>query len=218
MAEFMDGGPPCMVALDYLEQNEVQPIRQCYPSGSVSLYVPARTIRALFEDKPLGLTVESLFLCPCRPCTRDGGSVELRSNYFNERMRRHELRGEYALIYSLLIYVRRPGLIQVFQQYGLKLEGTKYLSDADFDDLRHFEKIDDLGVAQRKILDGQYSFLVRTLRPAPDILFIPAKELLPISEDAEPKGQGTFAEVRCFQFQDDEYRSRDFGPVRTSTD
>jgi len=217
MTDIMDGDPPCMIAHDYLEQNAVEPIRECFPSGSASLYIPARKIRALFEDKPFGLTVESLFLCPCRRCTRDGGSVERRSNCFNERRRPQELKGEYALIYALLIYVLRPGLIQVFQKYEIKLEGTRYLSKVDFESLRYREDIDDLVVVQRKILAGQYSFLVRTLRPASDIVVIRAEELLPIKEDAELKGEGTFAEVWCCEFQDDEYRSRDFGPVRSST-
>lgn len=212
MVATMDGGIPCTVALDYLEQSEVKPISECFPSGSASLYIPARKIKALFQGKPHGLTIELLFLCPCMRCTRDGGPVEYRSNCFNKR-RKQELSGEYALIYALLIYVRRPGLIQKFQKYELKLEGTRYLSDVDFDNLRGHETISDLELVQRKALQSQYSFLVRTLRPASDITFISAKELLPIKEDAELKGEGTFAEVRCFEFQDDEYRSRDFGEV-----
>jgi hypothetical protein len=165
------------------------------------------------------LTTESLFLCSCAKCISDGGSVEHRFECFNcfNKLKRQELRGEYALIYALLIYIRRPGLIQKFQKYEVKLEGTRYLSDADFDKLRR-EGITDLGLAQRKMLQYQYSFLVRTLRPASDILSIPAKELLPIKEDIEMKGEGTFAEVRCFEFQNDEYRSRDFGEVRSLQD
>jgi len=213
----MDEVPPCQVALDYLEQNEVRPMRECYPAGSASFYVPARKIKALFEDEPYGLTTGQLFLCPCPRCTRDGGSIEYRSDCFNERRRELELRGDYALIYALLISVRRPGLIQMFQKYELKLHGTTYLRDADFDDLRHRETVLDLETVQRKILEQQYSFLVRTLRPASDIIFIPAKELLPIKEDTELKGEGTFAEVRCFEFQHDDYRSQDFGPVRSPT-
>ena len=210
----MDGSTPCTVALDYLEQSEVKPISECFPSGSASLYIPARKIKALFEDEPHGLTTELLFLCPCVRCTRDGGSVEYRSDCFNKR-RQQELRGEYALVYALLVYVRRPALIQKFQKYELKLEGTRYLCDADFENLRCYETIVNLELVQRKTLQSQYSFLVRTLRPASDIVSISAKELLPIKEDAELKGEGTFAEVRCFEFQDDEYRSRDFGDVRS---
>lgn len=209
----MDGGSPCTVALDYLEQHEVKPISECFPYGCASLYIPARSIKALFENKPYGLTTESLFLCPCEKCIRDGGSVEDRSGRFNN-LRQQELMGEYALIYALLVYIRRPGLIQKFQKYEMKLEGTRYLCDTDFDNLRRNEKIFGLEVVQRKTMETQYSFLVRTLRPASDITYIPAKELLPIKEDVEPKGEGTFAQVRCFEFQDDEYRSRDFGEVR----
>ncbi|CAN9199208.1 unnamed protein product [Alternaria alternata] len=208
----MNGAIPCQIAKEYLEDSEVQPISECSPPGSASSYYPARKIRALFEDNPYGLTAETLFLCPCTKCKSDGGSVEYRSECFNcfNKLKERELMGEYALIYALLIYVRRPALIQKFQKHEIKLEGTKYLCDTDFDKLRR-EGIADLELAQRKILQYQYSFLVRTLRPASDIISIPAKELLPIKEDAELKGEGTFAEVRCFEFQDDEYRSRDFG-------
>ncbi|KAJ6272006.1 hypothetical protein PSV08DRAFT_408868 [Bipolaris maydis] len=188
----MDAGHPCTVALDYLEHSEVRPVSECLPSA-----------------KPHGLTTGSLFLCPCPRCTKDGGPVDYRSDCFN-KLRDQELREEYSLIYALLVYIRRPGLIQKFQKYELKLEGTKYLCDADFDSLRR-ERILDLELVQRKTLHHQYSFLVRTLRPASDIISIPARELLPIKEDAELKGEGTFAQVRCFEFQYDEYRSRDFG-------
>lgn len=208
----MHGAVPCKVAQRYLQRNEVQPISECAPSGSASFYVPARQIKALFKDKPHGLTTELIFLCPCMECIEDGGSIEYRSDCFN-KLRQQELEGEYALIYALLIYILRPGLIQKFQKYEIKLGGTNYLRHADFDNLRR-EGITDLELVQRKTLQNQYSFLVRTLRPASDIISISAKELLPIEEDAEPKGEGTFAEVRCFEFQDDEYRSRDFGEVR----
>ncbi|RYN55439.1 hypothetical protein AA0118_g8672 [Alternaria tenuissima] len=208
----MNRAIPCQIAKEYLEDSDVQPISECSPPSSASFYIPARKIRALFEDNHHGLTAEIIFLCPCARCISDGGSVEYRSECFNcfNKLKGRELKGEYAFIYALLVYVRRPGLIQKFQKYELKLEGTKYLCDTDFDKLRH-EGILDLELAQRKILQHQYSFLVRTLRPASDIISIPAKELLPIKEDKELKGEGTFAEVRCFEFQDDEYRSRDFG-------
>jgi hypothetical protein len=212
----MNGTFPCTAALKYLERSEVQPISECSPPGSASFYIPARKIKTLFENKPHGLTTELLFLCPCMQCIEDGGSVEYRSECFNcfNKLKQRELKGEYAVVYALLIYVRRPALIQKFQKHEIKLEGTKYLCDTDFDEL-HGEGISDLGLAQRKILQYQYSFLIRTLRPASDIISIPAKELLPIKEDTEPKGEGTFAEVRCFEFQDDDYRSRDFGEVRS---
>ena len=215
----MNGAIPCQIAKEYLEDSEVQPINECSPPGSASFYIPARKIKALFADTLHNLTTELLFLCSCAKCILDGGSVEYRSECFScfNKLKRWELQGEYALIYALLIYVRRPGLIQKFQKYEIKLEGTKYLCDADFDKLRR-EGISDLGLAQRKILQYQYSFLVRKLRPASDIISIPAKELLPIKEDIELKGEGTFAEVRCFEFQDDEYRSRDFGEVRPLQD
>jgi hypothetical protein len=207
----MKGENPCGVALDYLEHNEVKPNSKCLPPGSASLYIPARKIRALFEDEPDGLTLEMMFLCPCSRCEQDGGSVDDRSTHFN-KLREQELRGDYALIYALLIYIRRPGLIRKFQKHELRLQGTMYLHDSAFE-VFHRENIVNLDVVRRKIVEKQYSFLVRTLRPYSDITAISPRELLPINEDPEPKGEGSFAEVRCFEFQDDEYRSREFGEV-----
>jgi hypothetical protein len=210
----MEGGTPCSVALDYLEHNEVKPISECVPPGSASFYISARKIKTLFADKPHGLTLEMMFLCPCKRCELDGGSVEDRSPHFN-KLREQELRGDYALIYALLIYIRRPGLIRKFQKYEVKLQGTNYLSDSSFQ-VFHKENILNLDTVQRKVIDQQYNFLVRTLRPFSDITYISPKELLPINEDLQPKGEGSFAEVRCFEFQDDEYRSRDFGEASVS--
>ncbi len=207
----MEGEIPCQVALDYLEQGEVKPVSECLPPGSASLYISARKIRALFEDKPHGVTLEMMFLCPCSRCEQDGGSVDDRSPHYN-KLREQELRGDYALIYALLIYIRRPGLIRKFQKHELKLQGTMYLRESDFEVL-YPENILRLDMVRRKVVEKQYSFLVRALKPLSDITAISHKELLPINEDPEPKGEGTFAEVRCFEFQDDEYRSREFGEV-----
>jgi hypothetical protein len=200
--------PPCLSASEYLTKNEVEPVSECLPPGSASMYIPMRRIKALFEDEPDGLKLESIFLCPCNRCERDGGLVEVRSTNFNS-LREYELRNDYAAIYALLIYIHRPGLVRIFQKYELKLHGTSYLREDDFLILRE-ENIVDFDVIKKRVLRLQYSFLVRTLRPYSDIIAIPSKELLPIKEDPEPRGVGSFAEVRCFEFQDEEYRSQDF--------
>lgn len=168
-----------------------------------------RRIKALFEDKLDELKLKSIFLCPCSRCKRDGGLVEDRLTNFNS-LREYELRNEYAAIFALLIYVHRPGLIRTFQKYELKLHDTSYLREEDFDVLRK-ENLYEFDVIRVKVLRNQYSFLVRILKPSSDIIVIPAKELLPIKEDEEPKGVGSFAEVHCFEFQSEEYRSQDFG-------
>jgi hypothetical protein len=200
---------PCLSASHYLEKSEVEPVSECLPQGSAQWYIPMRRMKTLLEDEPDGLKLESIFLCPCNRCERDGGSVEYRSTNFSNR-RERELRKYYATIYALLIYIHRPGLIQVFQKYELRLHGTRYLREDDFLVLRK-ENLFDFDLIKRKVLRLQYSFLVRILRPYSDITSIPSKELLPIKEDPEPKGVGSFAEVRCFEFQDEEYRSRNFG-------
>lgn len=207
----MEGDSPCLAASYYLEKNEVKPINDYLPSGCASTYVPARIIKALFEDEPHGLTLERLFLCPCSRCTRDGDTVENRFTCFND-LRQQELRGDYASIYALLIFIHRPGLIRVFQKHEIKLAGTRYLCDSDFEVLRR-EAVIDLEMIQRRVIEKQYSFSVRTLKPSSDVTVIPSKELLPITEDLTLKGEGSFAEVRCFEFQHNEYRSREFGEV-----
>lgn len=203
--------PPCLLALQYLTKHELEPISEYRPSGSAPWYIPMRKIKALFEDELDELKLESLFLCPCKPCVRDGGLVEDRSANFNS-LREHELRNDYAATYALLVYIFRPGLIRIFQEHELKLHGTSYLRKDDFLVLRNknlfdFDKLID------KVLSRQYSFLVRTLRSHSDIIAIPSKELLPIKEDSEAKGVGSFAQVCCFEFQNEEYRSQDFGQV-----
>jgi hypothetical protein len=205
--------PPCISAFQYLTKHEVEPISDYRPSGSAPWYISMRRIKGLFEDEPDGLKLESIFLCHCKPCVRDGGLVEDRSANFN-RLRELELRNEYAALFALLIYIHRPGLIRVFQMHELKLYGTSYLREEDFHVLRN-ENLLDFEVIIKKILRLQYSFLVRTLKPCSDIIAIPAKELLPIKEDPKPKGEGSFAKVLCFEFQDEEYRSHDFGQVRS---
>jgi hypothetical protein len=200
---------PCLSASDYLLKSEVEPVSECLTQGSAQWYIPMRRMKALLEDEPDGLKLESIFLCPCNRCERDGGLVEVRSTKFTS-LRQHELRNDYAAIYALLIYIHRPGLIRIFQKYELRLHGTRYLREDDFHVLRK-ENLFDFEFIKKKVLRLQYSFLVRILRPYSDITAIPLKELLPIKEDSEPKGVGSFAEVRCFEFQDEEYRSCDFG-------
>ena len=209
--------PPCKLAERYLGNNEIEPVSDLLPRASARWYIPRRCIEALFADKVAGIKLEAIFLCPCRGCVQDGGPLGDRSTHFNE-LREKELRTDYAAIFALLIYVQRPGLIRVFQQHGLKLHGTEYLQEGDFDRLKEKihgrprkENIADLASLKKRMLRDQYSFLVRTLKPYSDIKVIPAKELLPIKENETPKGKGSFAEVRCFEFQDEDYCSQEFG-------
>ncbi|KAH6614310.1 kinase-like domain-containing protein [Boeremia exigua] len=202
---------PCAAALTYLEANAVKPSSKHLSPDSVPFYIPTRAVWALLEDKTKSVTLKAIFLCPCSACVQDGGSVSDRKTAFNGP-RVQTLQTDYALIYALLIYIRRPGLIRKFQKHGRRLQSTEYLTDASFDVFRA-ENVSRLDVLRRQVVDYQYCFLVRTLRPAYDITVISPRELLPIREDPEPRGVGVFAEVRCFEFQDDEYRSRQFGQI-----
>jgi hypothetical protein len=215
--EVTDNTPPCKLARRYLEHSEIAPVSDLLPRTSARGYIPRRRIEALFADEVTGVKLEGIFLCPCYDCIKDGGPVDDRSIHFNE-LREKELRADYATIFALLIYLERPGLIRVFQQLELKLHGTEYLQEGDLGRLKgkirgHPRAIADLALLTKKVLRDQYSFLVRTLKPYSDVKAIPANELLPIKENKTPKGKGSFAEVYCFEFQDDDYRSKEFGRV-----
>ncbi|QDS73385.1 hypothetical protein FKW77_007459 [Venturia effusa] len=204
---------PCESAEQYISNNEFKPKSDLMPAKSPHWYIPMSRIDALFGEGPDGMKLEALFLCPCKRCTRDGGPLHERSAHFNEHVE-EEIRKEYAAIYALLIYIHRPALIRTFIRHDLKLLSTRYLQEEDFARLSSSkENIAELGSLKTRILREQYSFQVRTLTPFSDIKEIPAKELLPIEEDSIPKGQGSFAEVRCFNFQLEEYRSPSFGQI-----
>lgn len=201
--------PPCLAALSCLEHAEESPVNAYRTPQSPSEYFPLRAIKALFEQEPNGITLEGLFLCSCRTCTRDGGPIDERAAYFNS-WRKRQLQTDYATIYALLIYLRRPGLIRKFQMHELRLNDSRYLRADDF---RTFQNVEDFKYIKKKILERQYSFHVRVLKPCSDIIVIPEEELLPIKENLVPSGTGSFAEVRCFEFQHTEYRSSEFGKV-----
>jgi hypothetical protein len=205
---------PCELAERYLSNNEVQPVSDLLPGASPRWYIPRSRINALLAEEVAGVKLEEIFLCPCGRCIRDGGGRSDRSPHFN-KLREQELRTDYATIYALLIYLRRPGLISLFQRHELKFLETRYLQEEDFVRLwkEKREKIVDFEPLQKKVVRDQYSFHVRTLKPYSDVKVIPAKELLPIEEDPIPKGEGSFAVVRCFEFQHEEYRSKEFGNV-----
>lgn len=208
-----DISPSCEIAERYLGNNEVEPVSELLPAASARWYISRSRIEALFsETAAAGVNLETIFLCPCNRCIRDGGPIHDRLTNFN-KLREKELRTEYAAIYALLIHVRRSGLIRVFQRHEMKLVGTRYLQDEDFRPLLR-DRIEDLESLKKKVLREQYSFHVRILQPYSDIKVIPSRELLPINENPVPKGEGSFAEVRCFEFQDAEYRSHEFGQVR----
>lgn len=173
-----------------------------------------RKIKTLLRDEVDGIDLEDIFICPCSRCNRDGGSTEDRATHYGPR-RAEELRTEYASIFALLIYMNRPGLIRIFQTYEMRIHYAHYLREEDFSRMqREHPGILDFDTVKSYVLAEQYNFFVRALRLNSDITKIPAQEVLPIKEDLEPKGEGSFAEVRCFEFQDPEYRSRDFGQVR----
>ncbi|KAL2064449.1 hypothetical protein VTL71DRAFT_4943 [Oculimacula yallundae] len=202
---------PCELAKRYLNNNEVLPVSNLMPRPSPLWYIPRSRINALLAEGAAGVTLEALFFCPCRHCERDGGAPSDRSPYYNE-LREEELKSEYATIFALLIHVRRPGLIRLFQRYELKLLETRYLQEEDFRALVK-EGIFDFDSLKKMVLREQHSFHVRVLKPSSDVKVISDKELLPIKEDPVAKGEGSFAVVHCFEFQDDEYRSKEFGQI-----
>jgi hypothetical protein len=201
--------PPCIQALKYFERKAVRPETA---NESERAYVPKHIIKEYFKDENI---LKSIFLCPCFECTSDSGAEHDEDR--EPHWAKEKLQGDYALIYALLIWIRRPGLIRTFRRHGLRLkdEATPtYLERSSFDVLKK-EDLDaeDLDFVVSQILSTQYSFLVRTLEPDKELIKISHRELLPLREDRETKGEGTFAQVRCFEFQFEEYRSKEFGEV-----
>jgi hypothetical protein len=200
---------PCVRARDILRKGRCEPVAKYLPRECPQYYIPSRVIDELFTAEPTGLKLSEIYLCDCYRCEEDGGSQDSRRD---KGYNKTELTGEYAIIYAVLIYIHRPGLITRLQQKQQMLVGTRYLQQGDLNFLLD-EGINDADYAIRDILYEQYKFLVRTFEPRNDITVIPPYELLPIAEDLEAKGQGSFGEVRCFEFQDEKYRGKGFGDV-----
>jgi len=202
--------PACQRAYDFLDAAKVKPVAQYLPRESPNYYIPSRVVDALFTKNPDGLTLEEIYECDCTRCERDGGT---RQNRHNRGFPEQELKGEYATIYAVLIYIWRPGLINLFRRRDIKLR-SQYLIQGNLDFLLERDNaVANAKTAIENILDEQYRFLVRTFRPRSEITKIPSKELLPIKEDLRRKGRGAFGEVWCFEFQEDTYRGSEFGNV-----
>lgn len=180
-----------------------------------SFYFSLTSIRQVLECPGEGLTLKDLFLCQCFSCRSHAGvkgEDDHRAHSLSEATRQ-ELLGPYAIIYALLIYVRKPGLIHRFREEGIILEGTHFLNEGNLGFLSEPGLLRDARearVVRTAILDHQYKFLIRKLDARDEVTKISAKEILPICEDLEPKGHGSFAEVHGFKVQDDDYRGNEF--------
>jgi hypothetical protein len=202
---------PCDLAATRLWGRRIFPKSKLFPPESPKYYFPIGVIQDVLRCPAEGLTLKDIFLCNCSRCSQDVGpdKDETMPVSFTEEAER-ELLGKYAAIYALLIHINRPGLIHQFRIKGRYLEGTNFLNEHNLLFLSDCLEDEDAVVVRDKILDEQYKFLVRKLDARDEITEILAQETLPICEDRGPKGKGSFAEVHCFQFQDDYYRGEGF--------
>lgn len=202
---------PCLLALEFLERGSVQTKCQNLPRGSPSYYIPKAIIKTLLGGSLEGLKLRDIFLCDCFNCVRDGRPQAHREDLFVNH--EAELRDRYSIIYATLIYIRRPGLITLFQEKELYLQAPpKYFQDGDFEFLKRAE-VHDPDEVKKLVLREQYKFLVRTLEPRDQITDISPLELLPIDESPEPKGRGAFGELWCFTASDQDYLADSFKKV-----
>ncbi|OAL49069.1 kinase-like protein [Pyrenochaeta sp. DS3sAY3a] len=197
----------CERARGLLATQEVFPRSTRLPHSDTS-YFPRSNIVKILSEFP----VAKIFTCPCARCKPHStlyGGRDHRSTTVDEG----ELLGQYATIYGLLIYLRHPFLISLFQQHRIYLKG-RYLTEEDLDFLSSSERLDktQLHMIRSEIVRYQYRFFVRTFQARNAITYIPPKEVIPIQEEDQPRGRGDFGEVYAFdipdEYLDESLRSR----------
>jgi hypothetical protein len=200
----------CDQARTRLISEKVEPRSRLLPRKSPEYYFPIKAIRKVLKSPADGLELKHLFQCSCPRCRRlaaaNGRRDNLDDNFSDET--EQELLGDYAAIYALLIYINKPGLIHRIRQKGIQLQGTNFLNAGNLSFL--FEKgylsnENEAKGVQDEILEHQYKFLIRKLDTHDEITEISEKETLPIDEDEDPIGKGSFAEVHGFKLHDDDY-------------
>ncbi|KAK6582789.1 hypothetical protein PZA11_005197 [Diplocarpon coronariae] len=193
--------PTCEAARDNLLGYESIPQSYHLPRGPIPFFASSSIERFMNAKSVLDEDSWSkkVFFCDCSKCRKQAGlpgGVENRSNRWDQAA----LLGEFATLFALLIYLRCPGLIHVFRQHRLFL-GPMYLDGEQL--TKCLERCKALEPIQMKnirteILRTQYQFYLRKLGKSSDIAFIDEREILPITEDGNPAGEGSFGEVYSF--------------------
>jgi hypothetical protein len=203
--------PICEQARDILMKYEQTSRSQHLPRGPTTYY-PSSDIILFLKEESRGRKV---FLCKCLKCCKQAGlpgGIDNRPSRWDDG----EFLGDFATIYALLIYLRCPGLISIFRQYGISL-GTSYLS---YEQLAFLDRCNDLTKLQatnirNEVLRTQYQFRVRKFSRRNEITIIDEKETLPILEDHDAAGKGYFGEVYPFEVPS-EYVDESLKPLQVS--
>ncbi|CBF87364.1 hypothetical protein AN9302.2 [Aspergillus nidulans FGSC A4] len=162
-------------------------------------YFPRSRIMSVFTTDDC---LRKVYFCDCPLCRQDFRNPDNRRQTFDSQ----ELLGQYATVYALLIYNYRPGLIRHFQRDRRTLDGTHFFTE---DSLRFLDKE---GVQLRSIiqdiLNNQYKFHIRVIDRSREPITMHRGEVLPIRQNMEQTGQGSFGQVYGFEFAYDEYRGQ----------
>ncbi|KAL4782536.1 kinase-like domain-containing protein [Aspergillus varians] len=168
----------------------------------VNHYYPRSAIVEVFKSND---NLRRVYFCGCLSCKRDFGlDTDADVDYRLQNFMPEELLGDYATIYALLIYCNRAGLIRYFRGYRKYLNGTDFLVRENLDFLVDNERVDRLSII-KDILEYQYKFQVRAIHRSLEPTTIDSREVLPIRQDRERKGRGSFGQVYGFEFAHDEY-------------
>ncbi|RDW84188.1 protein kinase family protein [Aspergillus mulundensis] len=165
-------------------------------------YFPRSAILSVFNTDDC---LRQVYLCGCDFCRQDF-RVDSPVNPDNRHQTfyREELLDRYATVYALLICSYRAGLIRSFQKH------RKYLNGSDFftrDSLRFLidERVEGESIID-DILHNQYRFQLRAIDRSREPITLDRLEFLPIRQDREQKGRGSFGQVYGFEFAYEEYR------------
>ncbi|KAL2820555.1 hypothetical protein BDW59DRAFT_164595 [Aspergillus cavernicola] len=174
---------------------------ELYTIQDPKYYFPRSAILEVFNRDD---ALQRVYLCQCDNCRNDAigpDGIDHRPNTFHPE----QLLGRYATVYALLITQKRAGLIRIFQ------ENETYLNEGTILTRDNLRFLANANVSRREsiiapILKDQYLFQIRKLTRTRVAVRIDPHEVLPIREDQERKGKGSFGEVFGFEFAYDEYR------------
>ncbi|KAL4734443.1 hypothetical protein BDV11DRAFT_212775 [Aspergillus similis] len=182
--------PACMLTRERLYQEA---------RDAENHYFPRSRILGVFTTDDC---LSKVYFCDCPVCRGDFRNPDNRRQTFDPK----ELLDQYATVYALLICLHRPGLIRYFQKHRKPLSGTHFFTA----DSLHF--LIDEGVQLRSIIEdilhNQYRFHIRAIDRSREPITIHPREVLPIRQNMQQTGQGSFGQVYGFEFAYDEYRGQ----------
>lgn len=168
------------------------------PDGAPKNFISRTTIKSVLNTGP----IEQLLFCACDACAKYSGSSADERKILYPNI---ELAEKYVSLFALLLALNCAGLFWWFQKDGVTLDQpisettlaslTSFLSD-------HFTIEEAIDVKNR-IKGLQYSFFARPLERGKIYKEYNSKEALPIDEDDNLKGEGSFGEVYAFKILDE---------------